>query len=83
MIIFGVDMASGPDTTAIWIYETTDNGVMLRPILSGDVAQMVEDIDRVELTKRTEEEILQDAVARMEEEFERHWQWLLGLVLIY
>lgn len=76
--IIGVDMASCDDSSAIWIvdkrkpddirwYAVTEQEAAIlygrRPShIGGDAEQMIDDIDRVELTPKTRLELLQQKV---------------------
>jgi hypothetical protein len=78
-LIVGADY--GRDTTAISIYRSRP--VHFAPVRTGDVEQMIADIDRVQITKRSEQDRLDEVVAAVEREIADDLTNSINLMLFY
>lgn len=82
-IIIGVDLGR-QDVTSYAVYlPKSYREDRLAPIRSGDVAQMIADIDRIEITKRSEMDRFDELVAEMEHDIKRGFQNAVNLMLFY
>lgn len=82
-ITIGVDFGR-QDVTSFAVYAPKSyREDRLAPIRSGDVAQMIADIDRVEVTKRSHMDRFHEMVAEMERDIARGFQDAVNLMIFY
>jgi hypothetical protein len=79
-LIVGVDYGR-TDMTTFSVYRPRPT--YFAPVRTGDVEQMIADIDRVEITRRSEEERLDDVVSNLEREVEAQLANSINLMLFY
>lgn len=80
-MITGVDLAGGEDVTVISIIRV--NSPEFAPIITGDVEQMIADIDRVEITRRSEKDRFDELVAAIDLEIAADYERMINVVLNY
>lgn len=82
-ITIGVDWGGRDVTSYAVLCPKSYREDRLATIRSGDVAQMIDDIDCVETTKRSKIDRFNELVAEMERDIERGFQNAVNLMIFY